>query len=195
MEGMLKIPYTYLDPNCDFDYKRDISSKEYVTALVNNYKKYSPIISRNVANYDNFIYLNHNNGVIREKSNVRKADSDFFDSTMVIIRDMNNTIIPIDPLIRYYQTGEMCILNLQLPTYNQNDVLESEIRSWLSETARINRYEGLTDEERLRGYTPRDLRIEFKGNKSVAVLKNTKLIDIVNNHTFAFLIDRIFFIK
>ena len=53
----------------------------------------------------------------------------------------------------------------------------------------------MTDEEKVSGFTKRDLKLEFPGNKSSALLKDTKMIDIVNNHTFAFLVDEIIFLK
>ena len=65
----------------------------------------------------------------------------------------------------------------------------------MRETMKINSSEDLTDEERVTGYTKRDLKLEFPNSTSSAILRNTKLIDIVNNHTFAFLVEQIIFLN
>lgn len=59
---------------------------------------------------------------------------------------------------------------------------------------RINR-EIESAEDRLRGFSKRDFRLEFPGSTHNALLKDTKMVDIVNNHTFMFLVDQIIFSK
>ena len=39
------------------------------------------------------------------------------------------------------------------------------------------------------------MKLLFDGSNSSAILKNTKLVDVVNNHTFAFLVEQIIFLK
>ena len=79
-------------------------------------------------------------------------------------------------------------------SYEKNEELEPEIKAWKRETRKINLAPDLTDEQRVAGYTKRDLKLKFKDSASSALLKNTKMVDIVNNHTFAFLVEEIIFL-
>ena len=81
-----------------------------------------------------------------------------------------------------------------MPIYDQNEELEPEVKAWKRETNRINR-EVYDAADRLRGFSKRDFRLEFPDSKSSALLKDTKMVDIVNNHTFMFLVDQIIFSK
>jgi hypothetical protein len=135
-----------------------------------------------------------NNEGEKERTNFKQQNV-YFTDTKAIVRDMDNKEIFIDDLIDFYKSGDMFIIDLQLPIYEKNDELEPEIKAWIRETTKINKCVEMTDEERLSGYTKRDLKLEFPGNKRSALLKDTKMIDVVNNHTFAFLVDEIIFLK
>ena len=135
-----------------------------------------------------------NNEGEKEKTNYKQQNV-YFTDTKAIVRDMDNKEIFIEDLINYYKNGEMFIIDLQLPVFEKNEELEPEIKSWIRETSKINNCVEMTDEEKVSGFTKRDLKLEFPGNKSSALLKDTKMIDIVNNHTFAFLVDEIIFLK
>lgn len=188
MEATLLVPYNYSDPAHDFDTNRNYSLKEYNDSMVATYRKYKPIIDRNIHKLGTNIAIN-NEGQ-KERNNYRQQNT-YMAETKAIVCDMNNRMIVIDQLINYYKTGEMFIIDLQLPIYDQNEELEPEIKAWISETMKINACEDLDDEDRLRGYTKRDLKLVFSNSNSSALLKNTKLVDVVNNHTFAFLVERI----
>lgn len=206
MDAILKVPYNYSDPDHDFDCSDEFvfdgsaesvdrwqkMKQEYEQKMVNVYKKYRPVIDRNIHRLGQNLAIN-NEGE-KERTNF-KQQGVYFTETKANVRDMNNKEIFIEDLINYYKSGEMFIVDLQLPVYEKNEELEPEIKAWKRETSRINAYPDMTDEERLAGYTKRDLKLEFPGNKSSALLKDTKMIDIVNNHTFAFLVNEIIFLK
>lgn len=191
MEATLLIPYTYSDPDHDFDFDREVSMKEYNDKMVSTYRKYRPIIDRNIHRLGTNLAIN-NEGE-KEKNHYRQQNT-YFSETKAKICDMNNREISIDQLIEYYQSGEMFIIDLQLPVYDQNEELEPEINSWIIETMKINKSPQLTDEEKVAGYTKRDMKLKFKDSNSSALLRNTKLVDVVNNHTFAFLVEQIIFL-
>ena len=62
MEAILKVPYSYSDPQHDFDVTREIyldgsiesqrewekSKQEFEKKVVSHYRKYNPIITRNI---------------------------------------------------------------------------------------------------------------------------------------------------
>ena len=206
METILKVPYNYSDPNHDYDASDEIimdqsniasviawekSKKEHEQKLVEAYKKYKPMIDRNINRLGCNIAIN-NEGP-KEKTNFKQQQT-YFTETKAIIRNMNNQEISIDELLEYHTTQEPFIIDMQLPIYEKNEVLEPEVKAWIRETIRINR-EIDEAEDRLRGFSKRDFRIEFPNSKSSALLKDTKMVDIVNNHTFMFLVDRIIFSK
>lgn len=206
METILKVPYNYSDPNHDYDASDEIimdqsniasviawekSKKEHEQKLVEAYKKYKPMIDRNINRLGCNIAIN-NEGP-KEKTNFKQQQT-YFTETKAIIRNMNNQEISIDELLEYHTTQEPFIIDIQLPIYEKNEDLEPEVKAWIRETIRINR-EIDEAEDRLRGFSKRDFRIEFPNSKSSALLKDTKMVDIVNNHTFMFLVDRIIFSK
>ena len=206
MEAILKVPYNYSDPDHDFDCSKEFvfdgteesviqwkqMKKEYEKKMVSVYKKYKPVIDRNIHRMGRNLAIS-NEGE-KEKTNYKQQNV-YFTDTKAIVRDMDNKEIFIEDLINYYKNGEMFIIDLQLPVFEKNEELEPEIKSWIRETSKINNCVEMTDEEKVSGFTKRDLKLEFPGNKSSALLKDTKMIDIVNNHTFAFLVDEIIFLK
>lgn len=207
MDAILKVPYNYSDPSHDFDASDEFvfdGSMESMVAwkkikqdheklLVDTYKKYKPIIEanitrnyrigQNIAEYD----------PVKERTNFQQQKV-YLTETKAIVRDMNNREISIDTLLEYYKTKEPFIIDLQLPVYEKNDELEPEVKAWKRETIRINS-EIESAEDRLRGFSKRDFRLEFPGSTHNALLKDTKMVDIVNNHTFMFLVDQIIFSK
>ena len=48
MEATLLIPYSYSDPDHDFDYDREVSMKVYNEQMLSTYTKYRPVIDRNI---------------------------------------------------------------------------------------------------------------------------------------------------
>lgn len=206
MEAILKVPYNYSDPDHDFDCSEEFvfdgsietvnrwkqMKNEYQKKMVDTYKKYRPMIDRNIHRMGHNLAIN-NEGE-KEKTNFRQQNV-YFADTKAIVRDIDNKEIYIDDLIGFYKSGEMFIIDLQLPIYEKNEELEPEIKSWIRETNKINKCVEMTDEEKVSGFTKRDLKLEFPGNKTSALLKDTKMVDIVNNHTFAFLVSEIIFLK
>lgn len=207
MDAILKVPYNYSDPDHDFDCSEEFvfdgsiesvnqwkqMKNEYQKKMVDTYKKYRPVIDRNIHRMGHNLAIN-NEGE-KEKTNFRQQNV-YFADTKAIVRDMDNKEIYIDDLIGFYKSGEMFIIDLQLPEYDKdNEELEPEIKSWIRETSKINNCVEMTDEEKVSGFTKRDLKLEFPGNKTSALLKDTKMVDIVNNHTFAFLVSEIIFLK
>lgn len=201
MEATLLVPYSYSDPDHDFDCGEEIiaiqkekwhkSMTDYNKRMVDTYQKYKPIINRNMSRLGQNLAIN-NEGA--KEKNVYKQQGVYMTETLTFVRDMYNKEIDIDTLINYYKTGEMFIIDLQLPIYEKNEELEPEIKAWKRETMKINLAPELTDEQRITGYTKRDLKLQFKDSTSSALLKNTKMVDVVNNHTFAFLVEEIIFL-
>lgn len=205
MDAILKVPYTYSDPSNDFDVSDEFVfdgsvesaikwakiKQEHEKLMLNTYKKYKPMIDRNIRRLGQNIAIN-NEGA-KEKTNFRQQQT-YLTETKAIIRDMNNREISIETLLEYHKTKEPFIIDIQLPIYEKNEELEPEVKAWKRETIRINK-EVDGAEDRLRGFSKRDFRLEFPGNNSSALLKDTKMVDIVNNHTFMFLVDQIIFSK
>lgn len=191
MNAILKVPYNYSDPSCDFDYGRKITMGEYNKEMISTYRKYKPVIDRNIHKLGQNLAINDEGP---KENNRYKQQNTYIAETKADVRNWENREITIDELIGYYQSGEMFVIDLQLPVYDKDEELEPEVKAWMKETIKINSASELTDEERVAGYTKRDLKLEFPGNSSSAVLRNTKLIDVVNNHTFAFLVEQIIFI-
>lgn len=205
MDAILKVPYNYSDPSHDFDASDEFVfdgsmesmmewkkiKQEHEKHMIDTYKKYKPMIDRNIRRLGQNIAINDEGA--KERTNFQQQKV-YLTETKAIVRDMNNREISIDTLLEYYKTKEPFIIDLQLPVYEKNDELEPEVKAWKRETMRINR-EIESAEDRLRGFSKRDFRLEFPGSTHNALLKDTKMVDIVNNHTFMFLVDQIIFSK
>ena len=169
MEAVLKVPYNYSDPDHDFDCSEEFvfdgsvesvnrwkqMKNEYQKKMVDTYKKYRPVIDRNIHRMGHNLAINNEGD--KEKTNFRQQNV-YFADTKAIVRDIDNKEIYIDDLIAFYKSGEMFIIDLQLPIYEKNEELEPEIKSWIRETTKINNCVEMTDEEKVSGFTKRDLK-------------------------------------
>lgn len=205
METILKIPYNYSDPAHDFDASDELvydgspesirewnkMKSDHEKLLLATYRKYKPIIDRNIHRFGHNMAIN--NEGLKEHTNYKQVKT-YITETKAFIRDMNNREISIDTLLEYYKSQEPFIIDIQMPVYEKNEELEPEVKAWKRETNNIN-LNVLDPEDKLRGFSKRDFRIEFPNCTSAALLKDTKMIDIVNNHTFMFLVDQIIFLK
>ena len=140
MEAILKIPYSYSDPNHDFDHSQEFAfdgsdecmqqwekmKQEYETKMVNTYKKYKQVIDRNIHRLGQNIAIN-NEG--EKENNHFQQTRTYITETIAKIHDMYNQPISIDTLIDYYKNGEIFILDIQLPVYEHNDILETEVKT------------------------------------------------------------------
>lgn len=191
MKAVLHIPYSYGDPNEGFQYNdRDISLKEYTQMVLEDYNEHKDgILSTFAMSFgDNMA----RNNFTKEKYKYKQQDY-YFDDTEVNLYDKNKNDIKIDELISYFQTEKPFIIIINMYKIGQNEDLETDIKNWAGESIKINKSNKLTKIEKLKGLSKKDLKITFTNEKSNAILKNCKMIDYINNRTFAFLVEKIEF--
>ncbi len=196
MDITLSVPYSFGDPKDGFQYSgREIGRDEYAKMMVSAYDKYK-------TGTDDVIY-NNRLGTNIAKSNVRKEFVKvkplkyYFQDMPAKLFGPKKREMTIDELIHYYQTGEpfVVVINMFRLGDKENCDIESEIKSWARECVKVNSCTKFSTEEKLTYLSKKDLKVKFNEAKSNAVLKDCKMIEYINNRTFAFLVDEIVFIR
>lgn len=195
MQGLLYIPYSNGDPEEGFRYDRpELTKEQYAKLLVDTYKKYktgvwemfaSQRLGTNIAvnEYD------------KEYAKYRQQDY-YYANTPVNIRRIDNQEMTIDELIHYFQTGEPFILIVNTPFLGREEYADiaTDVKGWCRECKRITESGKFTAEEQIAYLSKKTMKVKFDQSKSSAILRNCKMVQVVNNRTFAFLVEEIIFI-
>lgn len=186
MECFFDINYSYGDPNKEFDCGRKVSREEYVRTMVSTYNKYKPVIDRNIHRFGYNMAIN-NEGP-KEKNEYRKQ-AEFTQKTKAVVRDVSGNDMFLFDFQRLASSGEMFLAVVVLPQYAQDEIAEGEVKSWMRETSKIN-VADLSDEDRLRGYTPRNFVLTTTDGATRILLRNAKIVRVLNKNSFVVLVGR-----
>lgn len=186
------VPYSNGDAVKGFKYDGgDITEQQYSRLMVDTYNKYKNGV------WDTYIERAGMNMAINnyEKEIVHYAQQQYyFDETKVDIFNAAGGDITIDELIRLYQTRNPFILIVDMYKMNDNPDLETDMKSWLRECAKIKNNPHFSDAEKIQYSSKKNLKIKFDDAKSQAILQNCKMMDYKNNHTFVFIVEKIIFV-
>lgn len=194
MKGIIYIPYSNGDPNEGFRYdKPEISKEQYSRMLIDTYNKYKDGV------WDMYTTrlgynMSRNN---YEKEYVKYKQQDYYyANTPVVIKSINGGEITIDELIHYFQTEEPFIVIINMPYLGseENADLASDIKGWCRECKRITESGKFSNAEQIAYLSKKTMKVRFDESKSSAVLRNCKMIQVVNNRTFAFIVEKIVFV-
>lgn len=194
MDATLYVPYSNGDPIKGFSYNgREIDKKTYVSMLVDAYNKYKGGIDASMrTTFTKNMSIND-----YEKEVVRCRQQDYYyTETEVRLLDMKKRQMSIDELISYYQSREpfVVIINMYELKKPENSDLETDMKQWMKECIELNNSVKLTTEQKITGMSKKTLKVRMKNEKSTAILKDCKMIEVFNNTTFAFLVDMVVFV-
>lgn len=194
MKGKLYIPYSNGDPNEGFRYdKPEISKERYSKMLIDTFNKYKDGV------WDTYTSRMGRNMSVNnyEKEYVRYKQQDYYyANTPVNIRSISGEDATIDELIHYFQTGEPFVIIINMPYIGQMEYadLESDIMGWCRECRRITESEMFSRAEQIAYLSKKTMKVSFDEAKSTAILRNCKMVQVLNNRTFAFLVEEIVFV-
>lgn len=195
MEITLSVPYSFGDPKEGFKYEgMEIGWKEYAKMMIDAYNKYKSGTDEMMIN--NRLGTNISRNMYRKEYVKVKQTGCYFEDMPSRLLGPGGREMTIDELIRYFQTGQpfVCVINMYKLGDPKNCDIESEIKSWARECVRVNNCKKFSTEEKIAYLSKKDLKVKFNEAKSMAVLRECKMIEYVNNRTFVFLVDEIVFI-
>lgn len=193
--NILAIPYNYADPDTGFLYKGTIDTQEYVRNMVQSYNKYmgkiqpiqdnwEAVYGTNIARYNN-----------QKERNTYKQQQTFYEETRVNLLTEDRQEMTIDALIKHFQDKKpfILVMNLyQLGSDEHVDLLADMMR-WAQECRKLTQ-SNMNTYEILRVASKKNLRLRFEDAKSTALLENARMMKVLNNRTFSFLVERITFV-
>lgn len=196
MRAVLYVPYSNGDARNGFKYDRQISQKEYATAMVDYYNQHkdgidsvfqSKGLGRNIAV----------NPFRKEKVKYNQQTF-YYQPVEAKVFDIDGKDEKIDELIQFYKTGEQFIIIitlLNLSSADESGELESDVKAWTSESIKINRTNRMSEDEKIKSLSKKSLKLKFKDSKSSAILKNCKMVEVYSRNKFALLVESIDFVQ
>lgn len=180
MKAKLYIPYNDCDLVNDFQANINFTEEEYVN-YVNNAYKQSKLVMDGLSKVNTY-----------EDMNFKKQRYKFYEADITLL-DINTEDENIDNLIKYFQTGEMFIVQLYFDNIEQMEEIDEEMRFWYRESEKINTSIKLSQDIKLKSLPTKNLKINF-GDNSTAVLDECRLIERYSCKRYAILVQKITFI-
>lgn len=195
--NIISIPYNYADAENGFLYQgKTLEAKEYVHEMVKSYEKYKGAVNPVQNNWYSLIGTNISNNNYRKESNNYKKTSDYYEETFANIYDADGAEMTVDMLIKHFQDAKpfVIIVNMYRLGDAKHEDLLIDIAQWAREADKIMNDPYLSGIEKIKYSSRKDLRLRFTDAKSSAVLEGARLMDVINNRKFSFLIEKITFV-
>lgn len=188
----MMVPYSNGDAVNGFKYEGgDITEQQYSRMMIDTFNKYKNGVMDTYT--DRFGYNMSINNYDKEVVHFTQQQY-FFDETKVNLYNAVNQEMTIDELIQYYQMGTPFVLIVDMYKLRDYPDLETDMKSWMRECRKIQTNPAFSDAEKIQYSSKKNMKIKFDDAKSQAVLQNCKMMDIKNNHTFVFIVDKIIFV-
>lgn len=188
----LLVPYSNGDAIKGFRYDGgDITEREYSRMMIDTYNRYKDGVwegyvercgyNMSINNYD--------------KEIVKYTQQQFFyDETRVNIFNVHGEEMTIDELIHHFQTERPFVMTIQMYRMSENGSLESDMKVWMRECLKVTRNPKFSEAEKIQYLSKKNMKIKFDDAKSSAVLHNCKMVDVKNNTTLVFIVEKIIFV-
>lgn len=196
MQVTLFVPYSNGDCVEGFKYDKPIDRNTYAKIMVNSYKKYRDGVDTMMSN--DMLGQNIARNYFTKERAKYKQQTFYYQPVECKVFDMDNRPENIDNLLSYYNSGEQFIVIMALLNLSSADPsgeLESDVKSWVKESLKINKTNKMTEEEKIASLTKKSLKIRFKDSKSSAILRDCKMIEVYSRNKFALLVEKIELVK
>jgi hypothetical protein len=190
MRSTLQIPYLPIKNSFDAD---DITPDDYIKMLEEEHRKTSAMIKGSGLCSTNIIFKPHNNAQQR----VYADDVFEYYNISANIFDINGNNETIDNLIRYYQTGEMFIMIIDIDdneNHDNYDDIVSDIRFWVNNSLKIHNDADIDQDSKLNLLPEKTFRLLINRN-ATAELEGCKLIEEQSKLRLAMIVKKITFLK
>lgn len=196
MRAVLYVPYSNGDCINGFKYDKHIDQKTYAQAMIDSYNQHKDGVDMMVMNSDG-IGMNMARNPFRKERNKYNQQTFYYQPVECKVFDIDNKDEKIDELLEFYKTGEQFIVIVALldMSSDESGELESDVKSWANESMKINRTNRMTEDEKLKSLSKKSLKLKFKDSNHSAILKNCKMVEVYSRNKFAFLVEKIDFIK
>ena len=197
MRAILYVPYSNGDCRNCFKYDKVIDQQTYAKAMVDSYNQHKDGVDLMVMN-NNGIGRNIARNPFRKERVSYNQQTFYYQPVEAKVFDIEGRDEKIDELLDFYKTGEQFIIIvalLNLSSADESGELESDIKSWTSESIKINRTNKMTEDEKLKSLSKKSLKLKFKDSNHGAILRNCKMVEVYSRNKFALLVESIDFVK
>lgn len=195
MIATLHIPFGYGDCVGGFEYGKEIEQEEYANMLIKDYNDHSyGIDDMMTSRYGHNISVN---SFTKENRKYRQQNQEFF-SVDCYVSDKSFSDMRVEELLDLYKKGESFVIVIRFKDIRDikaDPDVETDIKLWMRETLKIDRSPKLTDVEKFKSFSKKDLKLTFKGSKMSAVLLDCKMVNVYSNTKFGFWVKKIRFTK
>lgn len=196
MNATLYVPYSNGDAREGFKYGKNFDLKTYTHMIVDDFNSHKMGVDAMVVGgkYGHNMAMN----LFNKERRKYKQQTYYYQPVECRVFDIEGKRETIDKLLEYYETGEKFVLIialLNLSSADDSGELESDVKSWMSETIKINATNKMSEDEKIKSFSKKSLKLRFKETKSSAVLNDCKMIEVMSRNKFAVLVDSITFVK
>ena len=185
MIATLHIPFGYGDCVGGFEYGKEIDQVEYANMLIKDYNDHTAGVDDMMSNQ-----LGRNialNPFQKEKRKYRQQKQEFF-CIDCYLSDKEFADLKIEELLDLYKKGESFVVVVRFK--NVQDIksdpdIETDMKMWMRETMKIEKSANLTDVEKFKSFSKKDLKLTFSGSKMSAVLLDCKMVSVYSGSKFA----------
>ena len=186
MRATLYVPYSNGDPVRGFSTERDFTREQYAGMMIKDYESHRDGVDVTFSERfgSNLAY----NPFVKERRNYGKQDY-YFAEVECQVYDIDNKDASIDELLSYKRTGEPFVVILALLNLSSDPDLETDVSVWERECVKVNGSNRMTEDEKLKCLSKKDLKLKFKDSKYVSILRGCKMIDVFYRNKFAVLVE------
>lgn len=194
MIANLYIPFGYGDCIDGFKYEGVISEAEYIKKIITDYNIHK-------IGVDEMMHTSFSRNMARntytKENNVYKQTKGGFGEVKCYIDNKDFDAMSIDDLLDNFEQKKSFPIIIRI--YNRKEIdpdVEIDLRSWMSEYAKVDRLKKYSDAEKFKVLSKKDLKLTFdEKSKMAAILKNCKIVNVYSNMKFALWVDKIIFVK
>ena len=196
MIAKLHIPYGFGDPRKDFNYEGRISDIEYARKMVAEYNSHKDGI-------DDMMRTSFRNNIaanpFQKEHNVYKQQKQDFGEVRCYFEDKDFKDLKIEELLSKFESGDSFVIVVRIYNVKElraNPDVEIDLKSWQRECVKIDRLPTLSNVEKFKSLSKKDLKMTFgEGSKMAAILKDCKMVNVYSNTKFALWVSKIIFLK
>lgn len=195
MIATLHIPYGFGDCVNGFKYDGVITDIEYVRRMTKEYDDHKYGIdemmrTRSGRNMAINPFQKENNKYTQQKQS--------FGELTVYVDDKTFNGMKMETLLRHFENDESFVTVIRLHNVKElkyNEDLQTDLKSWQTETLKIDRLPDLDNVTKFKSMSKKDLKLTFDGTEMAAILKDCKMVNVYSNTKFALWVGKIIFIN
>ena len=195
MVATLHVPYGYGDCVGGFAYGKEIDQVEYANMLISDYNAHCNGIDDMMTN--RFGRNIAQNTYQKEFRKYTQQKQEFF-SMGCYVDDKDFDDMKIEKLLDIYRSGDSCVMVVRLRDLRElkkDPDFESDLKIWMKETMKIDASNELTEVEKFKSFSKKDLKLTLAGSNMSAVLLGCKMVSVYSGNKFGLWVSSVRFAK